>query len=234
MTVIALTTLTSSSSIDTTITKLEALFTPTNAHFTIGTKVQDPNVIQITTQWPSIPSTSDLASSPLFQSLLDILRPYNPITIYATQDKFLNPGPVTEYVKTDFPLGVDEEKIEADFARFEAIYRTRGTMEEVGEVSLSTGWSKEYENDAGEKVKSLIVARGWREMKFFEEAVASETFKECIPILIGWGAPFELVSTLPRGAESKLMSCSGMLIQKWSAMRRRRLVEVLERSIVAV
>jgi hypothetical protein len=38
--------------------------------------------------------------------------------------------------------------------------------------------------------------RGWETMADFERAVKTEVFKEAVPILIGWGAPFELVSFL--------------------------------------
>jgi hypothetical protein len=216
MAVIAIISLSSSEPINTTLSKLEKLLKASDSRFTIGTKVQDPDTVQITTEWPTIDSTSALKLSSAFKSLLSSLTLYNPTTIFATLDESPEPAPLIEYVKVDLSLSVDEKKLESDFARFEAIYRTRGTMHETGEVSLSHGWSEEYEDGKGEKIKSWIVARGWRDMKFFEEAIASEEFKECVPILMGWDAPFALVSEDHERfrRDRELIKCSGTLIRR--------------------
>jgi hypothetical protein len=206
MAVIALITLTTTSPIDTILPTLQNHLKGSTAHFSIGTKLYEPTSVQITTEWPLIHSASALSSFPNFKSLLDniSLAGYSPTTVVVTLDKSpFQPttAPIIEWVKTDAPSSLSAEKqkrIEDDFARFESIYRKRGAMSSVGEVSLSVGWSEDHlatDKDGKEgMVKSWIVARGWRDMKFFEEAVKSETFKECIPILMGWGLPFELVS----------------------------------------
>jgi hypothetical protein len=206
MAVIALITLTPSSPVDTTLLILQNHLQASGARFSIGTKISEPNTIQITTEWSLIQSASALSSSPTFKSLLDSISSadYSPTTIVATLDKspFLpTTAPIIEWVKVDAPSPLSAEKqkqMEDDFARFESIYRKRGAMSSVGEVSLSVGWSEDHlitDKDGKEgMVKSWIVARGWQDMKFFEEAVKSEEFKECIPILMGWGLPFDLVS----------------------------------------
>jgi hypothetical protein len=67
-------------------------------------------------------------------------------------------------------------------------------MASVGETVLATGWTEEYAGANGQ-VKAWLVVRGWESMEQFQEAVGSEEFKEGSPILFGWGAPFELVSS---------------------------------------
>jgi hypothetical protein len=206
MAVIALITLTTSSLIDTILPTILNHLKTSTAHFTIGTKLSEPTTIQITTEWPLVHSASALSSFPNFKSLLDniSLAGYSPTTVVVTLDKSpFQPttAPIIEWVRTDAPSSLPTEKqkrIEDDFARFESIYRKRGAISSVGEFSLSVGWSEDHfatdEDGKESMVKSWIVARGWQDMKFFEEAVKSEEFKECIPILIGWRLPFELVS----------------------------------------
>ncbi|KAH4923604.1 hypothetical protein HBI79_169700 [Parastagonospora nodorum] len=195
MLVIALISLPPSSTVDVTIAHLEILLKATNTPFTIGTKVQDPSIIQITTQYPSLPSTSALSSHPPYTSLVSSLTPYNPSITTVTLDTSILPAPLVEFVKSDFPTPLSpsrQAQIESDFARFESLYRGRGSMADVGEISLSMGWSEPHPNAQGVAVKSWVVARGWQGMPFFEKAVASEEFKGCIGILMGWGAEFEL------------------------------------------
>jgi hypothetical protein len=210
MAVIALITLTASSPIDPILPTLQKHLKASGAQFSIGTKVSEPSVIQITTEWPLIPSASALSSSPIFKSLLDNISSagYYPTTVFASLDKSPfqpSTAAIVEWVKTDAPSLLSAEKqkqMENDFARFESIYRKRGVMSSVGEVSLSVGWSEDHlvtDKDGKEGVvKSWIVVRGWQGMEFFEEAVKSEEFKECLPILMGWGLPFELVSLYDR------------------------------------
>jgi hypothetical protein len=65
-------------------------------------------------------------------------------------------------------------------------------MGDLGEIFLSTGWSEEWVDEHGEKVRSFVVARGWEGMEWFERAVGTEEFKGSVGILIGWGVRFEL------------------------------------------
>jgi len=101
--------------------------------------------------------------------------------------------PLTEWVKVDFPASdatpAFQTKIEADFARFEAIYRQRGPARDVGEGELSTGWAEEQDG-----VRSFVVRRQWESMNAFEVAVGTDIFKEGVGIVMGWGAPHSLVS----------------------------------------
>lgn len=202
MTIVALITLNPTESSHTILPNLQNHLQASHARFIIGTKVSRPTTVQVTTEWPSVQSTSALQSSPAFTALLAFLTEaqYSPTTVTATLSASpFSPttAPILEWVKTDFPSPLSAEKqkgIEDDFARFETIYRKQGTMEDVGEVSLSHGWSEEHKDGNGEKVKSWLVARGWKDMTCFVKAMESEAFKEGIPILLGWGAPFTLVS----------------------------------------
>lgn len=65
-------------------------------------------------------------------------------------------------------------------------------MHEMGEVGLATGWGEAY----GESNTDVffVVARGWAGVSDFGIAVKTQEFNEAKDILMGWNAPFELVS----------------------------------------
>ena len=67
-------------------------------------------------------------------------------------------------------------------------------MQDTGEVGLATGWTEEHDG-----VRGFLVVRGWMGMDRFEEAVGTEVWREGIPILLGWGKPFELWHVERRG-----------------------------------
>jgi len=201
MAVASIISFTASAPSDTIIKELTQTLHPLDgsARYFVGTAVQEPTTIQITSEWPAFSTTTDLSSSSTFRSFIEVIHSLTPtpITIVITSlNKSLfahSISPLVEYVKTDFPAqSVTPEfqkQVEADFARFESIYRKRGTADESGEGDLSVGWTEEQNN-----VRSFLVVRGWENMGRFEEAVQSEVFKQCIPILLEWGAPFKLVS----------------------------------------
>jgi hypothetical protein len=196
MAVTALITIAPSPSVDTTIRELQTILESSTTRFIIGTHVQDPTTIQITSEWPSHFANSHLPR----------LNAYSPTITLAnlSQSPFPNtPPPVVEYVKIDFPATsctpAFQAGIEADFARFEEILRKRGSMQACGEVFLTTGWTVGAEGKEGEgegEIKSFVVVRGWEGMQRFEEAVSTEEFREAVPILMGWGAPYKLVCVI--------------------------------------
>ncbi|KAF2632892.1 hypothetical protein BU25DRAFT_406198 [Macroventuria anomochaeta] len=199
MAVIAIISFTAFAATDTTVETLNQTLKASDGttRFVIGSKVQEPNTIQITSEWPSIRCPTDLTTSPAFVSFTDAIRSATSstlTTILTTLDKspFANgAAPIVEYVKSDF-LAKDvtpdfERNIEDDFARFETIYRKRGTIKETGEVGLATGWVEEQDG-----MRSFLVVRGWTAMERFEESLQTEVFKECIPILMSWSAPFKM------------------------------------------
>ncbi|KAF3045681.1 hypothetical protein E8E12_011186 [Didymella heteroderae] len=198
MVIMTITSFATSLPTDSTISQLGKAINILSSHpqFTIGTKVQDPTTIQITAEWPSIQSPSDLITSSAYQAFttaISGLASSHLETAVVKLNKSIfaagNP-PLIEFVKSDFPSSSIPElqtKIEDDFARFEAIYCRRGSLDERGEIGLATGWAEEKDG-----VRAFVVVRGWREMQRFEKSLQSEEFKEGIPILMGWGIPFEL------------------------------------------
>jgi hypothetical protein len=212
MAVVTITSITASAPVDATVQKLSQALKASNvpARFVVGTKVQDSSIIQVTSEWTETQSASDLEASTAFTSFTDTIQSFSnsstsPATILATLDysPFSNGvAPIIEYVKTDFSTSLAtpayQTQIETDFAKFEQLYRKRGDPKSVGELGLVTGWSQEYdslkEDGSRESVRSFVVARSWKSMGDFETAVQTEIFKEAVPILMGWGAPFQLVS----------------------------------------
>lgn len=169
--------------------------------FVIGTRVQELTTIQLTSSWPSIDSASALRSSLQFNAFTETVRRTTSSTLTTTivsltassPSSSINSLPFVEWVKIDFPAKditpVFQSRIESDFARFEAIFRQRGAARELGEGKLFTGWAEEQDG-----VRSFVVSREWERMSAFEEAVETEAFKDGVAIMIGWGAPFSLVS----------------------------------------
>jgi hypothetical protein len=192
MPIIALITIPSSPPIDSTLGKLEEILKASSTRFVIGTQAQNPNTIQITAEWPE-KSPNNWVSN---VRALNSLTPSITLANFAQSPFAFDSPPLVEYVKIDFSASsctsAFQSGIESDFARFEEILRRRGSMKECGEVFLTTGWA-EAEGEGEEAIKSFVVVRGWEGMSRFEQAVSTEEFKEAVPILIGWGAPYKLV-----------------------------------------
>ena len=88
-------------------------------------------------------------------------------------------------------------RIEADFAAFDAIVK-RGAR---GDIGVAWGWVQEPLKPAGvaggeehEEATGFVVVRGWESMQAFESVLKTEEYKEAIPLLLAWEAPFEMVS----------------------------------------
>ncbi|KAF3047827.1 hypothetical protein E8E11_008800 [Didymella keratinophila] len=198
MVVTTLISFTTSAPTDNTISQLiKALNTlPSHPKYTLGTKVQDPTTIQITAEWPSLQAPSDLTTSTSFQAFEQAINaitssPLNTTIVNLDTSIFTSANPpLTEFVTSFFPFTSSPEfksKIHSDFARFETIYRRRGSPDACGEIGLATGWAEEKDG-----VSAFVVVRGWSAMGRFEESLRTEEFKEGIPILMGWGVPFDL------------------------------------------
>jgi hypothetical protein len=201
--------------VDDTVQKLSQVLKASNVptRFVVGTKVQEPSVIQVTSEWTDVKSSRELETSKAFSSFTTTIR-NSGIAIGGTSSIIVavaqfdrspfadGSTPFVEHVQIDFPVSsvtpAYQAEIEADFARFEKLFRKRGDASSNGEGVLATGWAEElisvHEGSKGEKVKPFVVTRGWQSMEDFERAVQSEEFKEGAPILMGWGAPFNLVS----------------------------------------
>ncbi|KAH7396996.1 hypothetical protein DE146DRAFT_62308 [Phaeosphaeria sp. MPI-PUGE-AT-0046c] len=197
MAIITITSLATSGTTASKIQELEKILSSFSVRFVIGTKVQDPNTIQITSEWSKATSFSELASFPDFASFQSQMHDLGATTFSANMDHspFENgSAPLIEYVKSDFPASSTRDfkmQIETGFARFETLYRKRGDFQSTGEVFLSVGWTEEHLKGQ-DKITSFLVVRGWVDMSRFEESIQTEVFKEAIPILMGWGAPFDL------------------------------------------
>jgi hypothetical protein len=179
----------------TSVQALHDIFKSSSERFIIGTNVQDPSILQITAEQPFDSSSRD---DPSILPRLHALKVTTTLVDFKRELFALKAPPIVEYVRIEFPAWKNpgfEKGIEEDFARFEEIMRRRGKMEDLGEVFLETGWTLEYNSYTSgiQRMKSFVVVRGWESMEKFLEAVATEEFKEAVPILMGWGMPYKLV-----------------------------------------
>jgi hypothetical protein len=185
MAVIAIVSITASVTTNDTVQKLYKDLEICNipARFVVGTKVQDPSTIQVTSEWTTAQNTGDVKSSPAFASFTDIIHsfsdPSTPLVVTLATLKYspLSRGaaPFVEYVKTEFlatrATPAYQTQIESDFLRFESLYRKRGDQKSMGELGLSYGWSQEHGGEKNDELKSFVVMRGWESMADFERAV---------------------------------------------------------------
>ena len=172
--------------------------------FTIGTQVQERNIIQI---------TSDLQESSNFQAtsrsqLVDTARKFysEPTSVFqvplnrsAFETEDLAYAGVVEYVLSYFPVSritpEFQKKIEEDFQRFEDIFSQGMT----GGGGWAFGWVLEdQKHDAlnGEMARCFCVARGWESMEHFKRSVEHDAFKEAMPLLLAWEVPWKMVCSL--------------------------------------
>lgn len=175
---------------------LEAASSPETV---IGTQVQDPNIILLTSE------ASNFEDQPLFRAIKDLCG--QPTSSYQVdlEESALGPGgaasaPYVEFVANYFPvsrLTPDfRAQVEADFAKFNGICKSIAH----GDLGLSTGWSVDevdHQDVTDEKTKVFLIMRGWRSMEDFENITKHEKFEsEAIPILLAWKAPFKMVSSV--------------------------------------
>jgi heme-degrading monooxygenase HmoA len=174
-------------------------------HFVLGTQVQDKGAVQITSEWDGIQDYANFAAIPEFTSFLKSVsstygHPHSVFHVALDRSAFGADGPATanvvEYVQTYFPAPrvtpEFQKQVEADFARFDEIYRKGAT----GGESWAFGWVLEeqgHEDIRDEKAKCFFVTRGWDSMDLFQQSVQNDAYKEAIPLLLAWNAPFKMV-----------------------------------------
>lgn len=167
----------------------------------IGTRVQTPNTIQVVLEREAL-SSADAASSPLLTELENTFGgAQKSFQVDISPSPFSADSPATvefvEYVTTWFPVSQAtpefRRNIESEFMKFnEVIMR-----EADGRIGLSIGWGVEEQDNTevkNEKAVPFFAMTGWRSMQQFEKLTKTDSFKEAAPILMGWGAPYQMVS----------------------------------------
>jgi hypothetical protein len=173
--------------------------------YTIGAHLQEKSIVQVVSEWDGVEVYKDLEAIPEYATFVETLRthfgsPANQFHLSPHQSPFGQSGAATanvvEYVQSYFPASTVtpafEKQIFDDFVKFDEIYMP-GTQ---GMVGLAMGWTQDNQEHAdmkGEKAKCFVVIRGWESMGDFEESTKTEEFKEAIPILFSWKAPFHMV-----------------------------------------
>jgi hypothetical protein len=179
---------------------LQKISSTTPAYY--GLKVQDSNITQLTT------NASSESSCQTHSSLAPSTTPIASYTAHLNAP-FFGPGkpasaPIIEHVLITFPNSrmtpAFRARIEADFAAFDTIVK-RGAR---GDISVAWGWVQESleseratgteEQEEQEEATGFVVVRGWESMRDFENVLKTEEYKEAIPLLLAWEAPFEMVS----------------------------------------
>ncbi|KAH7143446.1 hypothetical protein EDB81DRAFT_934656 [Dactylonectria macrodidyma] len=172
--------------------------------FALGTHTQDLGTIQITSEWDGALDSLSFHDTPEHDSFIKIVRdsfgePHSIFHAAVSQSAFgpdgLATANATEFVRIYFPSSrVNPEfqkQIEEDFAKFDDIFK-KGAK---GDLSLAYGWvleEQDHESIKGEKAKSFFVARGWESMEHFQQSVDNDNFKEAMPLLLAWNAPFKM------------------------------------------
>lgn len=156
----------------------------------LGTKIQDQQIVQITSASPLAPNSA--LGSPLTSYTVNFNNPF-----FGPN----NPGsaPVVENVLITFPNSrITPEfrtRVENDFAAFDLLAK-KGAK---GDIGVAWGWVEEslkHESLGAEEATGFFVVRGWETMGDFENVLATPEYAEAIPLLLAWEAPFEMVSLL--------------------------------------
>lgn len=194
--------------VDETIQKavkaLKEAQTPQN--FVLGTQIQDKGAVQFTSEWDGVKDYENFQTTPGFGSFISNLRSafgelHDIFHVALNRSAFGSDGSATanvvEHVQIWFPASrvtrEFQKQIEEDFLRFDGIYR----KDTKGIADAAFGWvleEQEHEGIQGEKAKCFFVTRGWESMDHFEESIKTDAYKESIPILLSWNAPFKMVS----------------------------------------
>ena len=170
-------------------------------HESLGTDVKDQTAVQITAEWDDDHQVH-LGSSAIVDSVYEYLgQPSSVVHVVLNQAALGPDGPATasviEFAANYFPISRItpdfKDQIEADFVRFDKICKTGFK----GDSGLSYGWVLEEQNHGNirdENVACFLIIRGWESLQHYQQSVATEAFKEAIPILLAWNAPHEIVS----------------------------------------
>ncbi|KAH8810793.1 hypothetical protein F5884DRAFT_668383 [Xylogone sp. PMI_703] len=174
--------------------------------FVFGTQVQDKGTIQITSELDAVQDNVDLETIVESSSFIKALHnacgePRNIFHVDLSRSAFgpdgLATANVIECVQNYFPASrvtpEFQKRIEKDFLKFDEIY-SKGAK---GNLSWASGWvleEQEHRDIKGEKAKCFFVIRGWESMDHFEESLKNDAYKEAIPLLFAWNAPWKMVS----------------------------------------
>lgn len=174
-------------------------------HFALGTQIQDERAVQITLEWEGVQNYINFDTTSEFDSFIRTVRnfygePQRILHVALSRSAFGPDGPATanvvEFAQSYFPAsGATPEfqkQVEVDFLTFNEIYSTGAK----GDLGWAFGWvleEQEHENIKDEKAKCFLVMRGWESMGHFEQSVKTEAYKEAIPLLFAWNAPFKMV-----------------------------------------
>jgi heme-degrading monooxygenase HmoA len=174
-------------------------------NFVIGAEIQDKGAIQVTSEWEGVQDYANFGTTPEFNSFTKNLRnscgdPRRIFHVDLARSVFGPDGPATanvvEYVSSYFPVSVAtlefRKQIEKDFFRFDEIFNKNAN----GNKGWTYGWALDeldHENIKGEKATCFFIVRGWESFGHFEQSTKNDEFKEAIPILLGWKAPFKMV-----------------------------------------
>lgn len=175
-------------------------------HLTFGTHVQEKGNVQITSEWDDVQDHTNFEATPEYRFFIDSVRsscgkPGDIFHVSLNRSAFGPNGPATaqvvEFVQNYFPASRAtpefQKKVEGDFVRFDGIYK-KGAK---GNLDWASGWvleEQEHESIKGEKAKCFFIMRGWESMDNFEKSVQNDEYKEAIPILFAWNAPWKMVS----------------------------------------
>lgn len=178
-------------------------------HIVYGVKVQDKSTIQISSEWDDSQEDTSPISTRDHRSFINRVREsggelQNVFHVTLNRSAFGANGPATEnvveYVLNYFPAShvtpEFQRQVEKNFLKFDEVY-VKGVRVDT---SVAYGWVLEeqsHQDVKGEKAKCFLVSRGWKTMDRFEQSLKTDAYKEAIPILLEWNAPWKMASILP-------------------------------------
>lgn len=182
-----------------------------HSSWSIGTDVSDRTCTQLITEWNDQREASHDKLRGIESSLAGT-RAVSTFRVGLNKSAFLDTGAgsanIYECVQSFFPVSAVtpqfKRTIEQDFVKFDGIYGRDGVK---GSTEAVFGWSldeQDHEDIQGGKAIGFFVIRGWDTMRNFELSLQTDNYKESIPILYGWNAPFKMVSHFLCKAQFKL------------------------------
>ncbi|EMD88589.1 hypothetical protein COCC4DRAFT_154811, partial [Bipolaris maydis ATCC 48331] len=177
--------------------------TKTPPNYSLGTHLQAPNTLQLTSEHPDIHSaTSSLTNTPYLPNMLSTLSQppktthiafSHGVPIFSSQGAMASP--LLEFVKVSFPAARATPDFRTGIEREFRVFDEKCLAVARGNGGVAFGWGveeEEHEGGEGGKVVGFFVVRGWEGMGCFEELVTMNEFKGAIEGLKGWGAPTEM------------------------------------------
>ena len=210
----------SPTTISTLKSTLESLPTPLKPlHYHISTHIAPPSPTQLTLEYPVQPSkdqettllstlatSQSISPSTVSISHIPLINPTSPFTPpFSPASTSPLSTPVTEFVLSYFPTTTVTPTFRTTILSSFLHFNTLATASPAptGDQGLLAGWIEngpshpDIDDSEGKTVATtcFLVVRGWDSMKAYQEFVGREEFgKEYLPILLGWEAPFRMVS----------------------------------------